>query len=177
MRIATCHTADAGEWFAGATPEHGLYALMRTIARNPRVALFAGPQNTAGRLARGLDQRRLANSKLSIACRLCLPDEEIHLALSPGRGGAARFQTALVLVERSAATGVPCFGLDDLEYIQRTPEKGLITKQEARAFARQLRLRTDAVVWDIGAGSGSVGLEAARPGTPVTSGPLAEECG
>ena len=165
VRIATCHTADTGEWFAGATPEHGLYALMRTIARNPRVALFTGPQNTPGRLARALISAGYGeDSKLSIACRLCLPDEEIHLALSPVEVSQRVFpEPNVVLVERSAAASAPCFGLDDLEYIQRTPEKGLITKQEARALSlAKLRLRPDAVVWDIGAGSGSVGLEAAR---------------
>ena len=39
----------------------------------------------------------------------------------------------------------------------------MITKQEARALSlAKLALKADAVVWDIGAGSGSVGLEAAR---------------
>lgn len=39
----------------------------------------------------------------------------------------------------------------------------MITKQEARALSlAKLRLKPDATVWDIGAGSGSVGLEAAR---------------
>ncbi len=55
------------------------------------------------------------------------------------------------------------FGFDDADYVQRTPEKGLITKQEARALSlAKLGLRPDSRVWDIGAGSGSVGLEAAR---------------
>jgi precorrin-6Y C5,15-methyltransferase (decarboxylating) len=39
----------------------------------------------------------------------------------------------------------------------------LITKNEVRAVSlARLQLRLDSVVWDIGAGSGSVGLEAAR---------------
>jgi len=63
----------------------------------------------------------------------------------------------------SAAPALPRFGFEDSDFIQRTPEKGLITKLEARAVSlAKLRLRADAVVWDIGAGSGSVGLEAAR---------------
>ena len=55
------------------------------------------------------------------------------------------------------------FGLADSTFEQRQPEKGLITKQEVRAVSlARLQLRADSVVWDIGAGSGSVGLEAAR---------------
>jgi len=47
--------------------------------------------------------------------------------------------------------------------VQRQPEKGLITKREVRAVSlAHLALRPDSRVWDIGAGSGSVGLEAAR---------------
>lgn len=52
------------------------------------------------------------------------------------------------------------FGLPDSEF---THSKGLITKEEVRAVSlAKLRLRDDSVVWDIGAGSGSVGIEAAR---------------
>jgi len=55
------------------------------------------------------------------------------------------------------------FGLADNTFVQRQPEKGLITKQEVRAVSlARLQLRASSVVWDIGAGSGSVGLEAAR---------------
>ena len=55
------------------------------------------------------------------------------------------------------------FGLADGAFEQRQPEKGLITKQEVRAVSlARMRLHADSVVWDIGAGSGSVGLEAAR---------------
>ena len=74
---------------------------------------------------------------------------------------------SVVLIERRdldrGPSSSPAFGLDDLDYIQRSPEKGLITKQEARALSlAKLRLKTESIVWDIGAGSGSVGLECAR---------------
>lgn len=70
----------------------------------------------------------------------------------------------MVLVQRTdEEDNEPAFGLDDDAYQQRTPEKGLITKQEARAVSlARLHITPGATVWDIGAGSGSVGLEAAR---------------
>ena len=53
-------------------------------------------------------------------------------------------------------------GLPDDAFAQRRPNKGLITKSEVRAVSLySLRLKRDSVVWDIGAGTGSVALEAA----------------
>ena len=165
IRISTCHSADAGEWFVGAPPTHGLYKLMRAIALHPRVALFTGPDNTPARLARALLTAGYGDEvKMSVACRLLLPDETIHRDLQAVEVAKMTFpQPNVVLVERQPDAGRPAFGLEDLEYIQRSPEKGLITKQEARTLSlAKLRLAPDAIVWDIGAGSGSVGLECAR---------------
>jgi len=165
IKISTCHSADAGEWFVGATPAHGLYKLMRAIAQHPRVALFTGPDNNPARLARALITAGYGDEvKLSIACRLLLPDEEVFTELAAVDVANRQFpEPNVVLVERAPDAAHPSFGLEDLDYIQRSPEKGLITKQEARALSlAKLRLKPDAMVWDIGAGSGSVGLECAR---------------
>jgi len=165
IKIASCHGGDAGEWFVGATPEHGLYKLIRVIARHPRVALFTGPDNNPARLARGLITAGYGEDvRLSIACRLLLPDEEVFVGLSAADVANRKFpEPNVVLVERAGKVTTPAFGLDDFEYIQRAPEKGLITKEETRALSlAKLRLKPDAIVWDIGAGSGAVGLECAR---------------
>jgi len=53
-------------------------------------------------------------------------------------------------------------GLPDDAFAQRRPLRGLITKSEVRAVSLyKLGLRRDSIVWDVGAGSGSVALEAA----------------
>ncbi|WP_339223415.1 precorrin-6y C5,15-methyltransferase (decarboxylating) subunit CbiE [Paenibacillus sp. FSL H8-0332] len=55
------------------------------------------------------------------------------------------------------------FAYPDEAFRQRKPEKGLITKREVRALVlSELNLSEDAVVWDIGSGSGAVAAECAR---------------
>jgi precorrin-6B C5,15-methyltransferase / cobalt-precorrin-6B C5,C15-methyltransferase len=50
----------------------------------------------------------------------------------------------------------------DEEFDKRMPKRGLITKREVRALAlAALELRVDSVVWDVGAGSGAVAIDAA----------------
>lgn len=54
-------------------------------------------------------------------------------------------------------------GIPDDEFEQRKPKRGLLTKQEVRVVSlAKLRLQPGHVVWDIGTGSGSVSIEAAR---------------
>ena len=55
------------------------------------------------------------------------------------------------------------FGNPDDVFAQSRPKTGLITQAEVRAIAlAQLDLQTGCVMWDVGAGSGSVALEAAQ---------------
>ena len=58
--------------------------------------------------------------------------------------------------------GRRALGLPDDAFAQKRPHRGLITKAEVRAVSLyKLGLRRNSIVWDVGAGSGSVGLEAA----------------
>ena len=162
--IGSVHSKDAGEWSPGDGPDHGLYRLVRQVATHPRVAAFTGPENSPDRIARALLAAGLDDARISVASRLCLPDEQLWPDLTLTEAAARRFDDPnVVLIERHAADTRAVFGFDDADYVQRSPEKGLITKLEARAVSlARLALRADSVVWDIGAGSGSVGLEASR---------------
>jgi precorrin-6B C5,15-methyltransferase / cobalt-precorrin-6B C5,C15-methyltransferase len=62
-----------------------------------------------------------------------------------------------------AAKPLARFGNPDDVFAQSRPKTGLITQAEVRAIAlAQLDLQPGAVMWDVGAGSGSVALEAAQ---------------
>jgi precorrin-6Y C5,15-methyltransferase (decarboxylating) len=59
------------------------------------------------------------------------------------------------------------FGNPDDFFAQSRPKSGLITQSEVRALAlAQMDLQPGSIVWDIGAGSGSVAIEAARLNEP-----------
>jgi precorrin-6B C5,15-methyltransferase / cobalt-precorrin-6B C5,C15-methyltransferase len=59
------------------------------------------------------------------------------------------------------------FGNPDEVFAQSRPKSGLITQAEVRAMAlAQLAIPTGGVVWDVGAGSGSVAVEAAQLSDP-----------
>jgi precorrin-6Y C5,15-methyltransferase (decarboxylating) len=58
---------------------------------------------------------------------------------------------------------LPLFGLPDGVYLQHPDRPGLMTKREVRIqLLADLDLPSQGVLWDIGAGVGSVGLEALR---------------
>ncbi|WKB53578.1 precorrin-6y C5,15-methyltransferase (decarboxylating) subunit CbiE [Eleftheria terrae] len=166
IRIVSVHSRDAGEWVPGADARHGLYALARAAHAHARLAVLTSPDNTPDRIGRLLLAEGLgADFQCAVAQRLCQPEEAVSAALSVQELAERRFADPnVVLLWRLQDKPQPVlFGLPDARYEQRHPDKGLITKHEVRAVSlARLQLRRDSIVWDIGAGSGAVGLEAAR---------------
>ena len=78
----------------------------------------------------------------------------------------ASLLTVLLIAEPSAAPPLEClplFGLEDGLYLQHADHPGLMTKREVRIqLLADLDLPKEGVLWDLGAGTGSVGLEALR---------------
>lgn len=165
-RIVSVHSKDAGEWRVGAEPGHGLYALAQSLRQHDRLLVLTSPDNTPGRIARLIVAEGLGDDfQMAVAERLCTPDERVVAELSPHDAAQQTFADPnVVVLVRSQVRPQPVrMGLADSAYHQRQPDKGLITKQEVRAVSlARMQLRADSRVWDIGAGSGSVGLEAAR---------------
>ena len=75
----------------------------------------------------------------------------------------------MVLVRRQGAADSPSgsqrkrlFGNPDDLFLQSRPKRGLLTPSEVRCIAlSELSLSPDSIVWDVGAGSGSLAIEAA----------------
>ena len=165
-KIMSIHAKDAGEWTVGAPPAHGLYALAQALRQHDRLLVLTSPDNTPDRVARMLIAEGMGDDfHLGVAECLNTAHERVLADLTPPEAAQQRFAdpNVLLLWRTSPRPNPVRLGLADAAYQQRQPDKGLITKQEVRAVSlARLQLRADSVVWDIGAGSGSVGLEAAR---------------
>ncbi|MFZ5775830.1 MAG: precorrin-6y C5,15-methyltransferase (decarboxylating) subunit CbiE [Thermodesulfobacteriota bacterium] len=136
---------------------------------HPRVFCFTDQENSPAVVAQTLlaacenlgDTELAAGYTVRVAENLGLPDERLHvgsLVEIAGRDFGALNVMLLARPERAAA--LPVFGLHEPEIIH---SRGLITKDAVRAATlHALRLPAEGVLWDIGAGSGSVAIEAAR---------------
>ncbi|CRI67296.1 Precorrin-6Y C5,15-methyltransferase (Decarboxylating) [Thiocapsa sp. KS1] len=171
-RWVSVHHRDSGDWVCGSTPGHGLYALAQALSGATQagsgdlIGVLTSPANGPDRICRLLLAEGLDDAfDLYIAERLLQPDERLVSGLSVADLASARFAepNVVLLRRRVPAPALPVFGLPDAFFDQRAPDRGLITKREVRAVALALlELAPTDRVWDIGAGSGSLGLEAAR---------------
>ena len=148
---------------------------------HPKVAVLTdstvGPAEVAAAL-QGVERR------VVVAERLGLPDERV-VELDPAQTAGPWVQPNVVLVLDAARQVAPEKGwlagreqpagwaLPETAFAHRD---GMLTKYEVRALAlARLGPRLGDLVWDIGAGSGSVGVECARLGAAVVAverGPL-----
>jgi len=165
-RICSIHGKDTGEWSPDAGPDHRLYPLLHKIRQQELLTIFTSHENSPGRIARMLDACSLADDyEIAVAEQLLLPNEQIFGFMSIDEVKQRQFADPNIVILRPTSAPSPnvLLGLADECYQQRKPDKGLITKREVRAVSlAHLQLRPDSIVWDIGAGSGSVGMEAAR---------------
>nr|VFJ71040.1 MAG: precorrin-6Y C5,15-methyltransferase (decarboxylating) [Candidatus Kentron sp. FW] len=170
MKILSVHGPDTGEWPNkrqwGMGPEHGLYSILQAVARHDRLAIYTSPHNSPDRIARMLVEEGFADDfQLAVAEKLLRDDERVVVDCGVREAAGQRFAdpNILLLWRHTPRPREPLFGLPDEDYRQRQPDKGLITGREIRAVSlARLQLCAGSIVWDIGAGSGSVGLEAAR---------------
>ncbi len=159
--------------------EHDIAELPELLAKHGTVAILTDRVNSPEKIAETLLKRSEVRGqrsalKMYVCEKLGYPEERI-VEGTPGEIVKGPFEHPnVVIVKRSedrkigstdAGARSPrpyifSFGLRESE-IEHA--KGLITKDEVRAVTiHKLRLPRTGVFWDVGAGSGSVSLEAAR---------------
>ena len=150
--------------------------LIKAIRRGDRqIALLTDQIYTPGAIATLIEQWMPAEGyRLWLCENLGGPDEAIRSwSLRPGpEQKEVRSLTVsplnIVILQRQdkaleASKVLPIFGIADGEFLGFRDRPGLITKREIRILILgMLQLQRDHIVWDIGAGTGSVAIEIGR---------------
>lgn len=138
-----------------------LASLFAALTHERLVALYTDQQHSPDAIAEILLQRGVKGWRMHVAESLCGPEEKLTTATLAEAAQHSWHPLNLVVLERTEAPPLALeLGLDENSLAHA---EGLMTKQPVRAFALSLlRLAPDSTLWDLGAGSGAVSLEAAR---------------
>ena len=132
------------------------------LLRADKAAVLVSPENSPQALGRALLDAGATHTGVAVCSRLGLADEHVErVDLATLADGGWDPLSVLVLFHGTgvAAAKSLSFGLPDARYAHRA---GMITKAEVRAVVlSKLQLPAAGVLWDVGAGSGSVALECA----------------
>lgn len=132
-----------------------------------RVGVFTDTPNHPGEVARYLIELGWPqDAQAWVVEHLEGPQEKVTAATLASLKGQSFGDLNVVIAQRPSAPHgavAHAFGLPDDAFAQRKPEKGLITRAEVRTLSlAKLRVFPGANVWDVGAATGSVAIEAAR---------------
>ncbi|MCU0708012.1 MAG: precorrin-6y C5,15-methyltransferase (decarboxylating) subunit CbiE [Pirellula sp.] len=145
--------------------------IIERIRTAEKVGLFTSEECPPQELARKLLERGIGYFSAYVCENLGSPDERVTRC-SLTEMVHQRFAPLNVMIltrtpgapdSLNRASSRRLFGNPDECFRQSKPKRGLLTPSEVRAIAlSELNLSPTSIVWDIGAGSGSVAIEAAQ---------------
>jgi precorrin-6Y C5,15-methyltransferase (decarboxylating) len=136
-----------------------------------RVGMFTTETASPADVANGLLERGIDYFSAYVCENLGSPDERVtHAELCDLRDQVFSPLNVMILVRKPNVPDRPremsgrrLFGNPDEMFLQSRPKRGLLTSAELRCIAlAELDLGPSSIVWDVGAGSGSVAIEAAQ---------------
>ena len=157
---------------------HALGDVIEKIRVADTVGLFTSEEHPPASVAAALLQQRIDYFSAYVCENLGSPDERVTQGeLSDLIGQEFSPLNVMILIRKpqtpdraTDATSLRVFGNPDEVFLQTRPKQGLLTPAEVRAIAlAQMALRPKSIVWDVGAGSGSVAIEAAQVASQGTT--------
>jgi precorrin-6Y C5,15-methyltransferase (decarboxylating) len=172
MQLAFARVKESWEdAFLTNLANYPLENILEQIRSAEKVGLFTTEQYTPAFIARTLLEHQLDYFTAYVCENLGSPDERVT------RGELSEIAlheyaplNVMILVRKphlpdrpSDAIGKRLFGNPDEAFLQSKPKRGLLTPAEIRAIAlAEMDIGPSSIVWDVGAGSGSVAIEAAQ---------------
>ena len=172
MQLAFARVKESWEdAFLTNLANYPLENILDQIRSAEKVGLFTTEQYTPAYIARTLLEHQLDYFTAYVCENLGSPDERVT------RGELSEIAlheyaplNVMILVRKpylpdrpSDAIGRRLFGNPDEAFLQSKPKRGLLTPAEIRAIAlAEMDIGPSSIVWDVGAGSGSVAIEAAQ---------------
>jgi precorrin-6Y C5,15-methyltransferase (decarboxylating) len=150
---------------------HALADVVERARTAEKVGLFTSDEYRPADVARGLLDRRIDYFTAYVCENLGSPDERVTQGtLREIAGQDFAPLNVMILVRQEAVPDRArdlarkrLFGNPEEAFLQSKPKVGLLTPAEVRSMAlAELDVRPTSTVWDVGAGSGSVGVEAAQ---------------
>ena len=138
---------------------------IQTVDRNRKTILLLGGGQSGEKVLGRLKEYGMDHVTVHAGSRLSYEDERIVSGKPSELSEKDLEGLCTVLIENPFPERGACPHVRDGEFIRgRVP----MTKEEVRAASiARLQLTEDAVVWDVGAGTGSVSVEAARSGNRI----------
>ena len=137
-------------------------AIDRIIAAE-KIAVLTDKVNSPAAIARELIERGAEGYDAWLCENMGLPGEKFTKTDLKGLLAIAASELNILILIKAWEPNLvhyPLIGIDDDEF---ATAKKLITKQEVRAVTlAKLQLQDDFTIWDIGAGSGSISIEASN---------------
>lgn len=172
MQLAFARVKESWEEaFLTNLASHGVERVLDQIRSAEKVGLFTSQNYTPSVVARILLDHNLDYFSAYVCENLGSPDERVTRGeLVEIAEGEFSPLNVMILVRKphvpdrpSESIGRRLFGNPDEAFLQSKPKRGLLTPAEVRSIVlAEMDLGPASIVWDIGAGSGSVAVEAAQ---------------
>lgn len=155
---------------------HGrsLECIIRAVRSSSLVGIFTEDGETPSKVAEYLLEHHITDFDAIVAERLGSPYQKIHMHSLKELAGK-RFESLNVLILQKSdisETSIPSIesdigpGIPEDRFFKSGGIRGLITKAEVRILSiAKMRLTSQSIVWDIGAGAGSISIEAGQIAT------------